>query len=223
MANNTTVANPIYDLEIVKIVDSTVVYLNDNVIWTIKVIIHGPSVAVNVVVEDTLPEGLKLINAKASVGNYSNGIWKIGDLEVTMPVTLELTTQAVKEGNILNVVTVNSTTPDSNKSNNVANNTTEVDPVCDLEITKLVNTSCVNVTDKIEWTIIVVNNGPSTARNVKVSDVLPKGLKLISANPSVGSFAGDIWTIGDLDANKPVSMVLITQAVKEGNITNVLL
>uniref|UniRef100_UPI00388DF5C8 hypothetical protein n=1 Tax=Methanobrevibacter sp. TaxID=66852 RepID=UPI00388DF5C8 len=220
-ANNTTVANPICDLEIVKKVDSTVVYLNDSVIWTIEVINHGPSVAENVVVRDVLPEGISLVIAIPSTGSYSNGIWNIGELRVNTPVTLELITQAVKEGNIVNVASVNSTTPDSDESNNIANNTTEVLPVCDLEITKLVNASSVNITDLVEWTITVVNNGPSAASDVVVRDILPEGLKFISAKPSVGKFADGIWTVGDLDANTPVSLVIITQAVKEGDIVNV--
>ena len=66
----------------------------------------------------------------------------------------------IKEGIITNVVTVNSTTPDTDMSNNRANNTTDVKPVCDVEVTKLVNASEIYFNDLVEWTVVVKNNGP---------------------------------------------------------------
>ena len=220
-ANNTTLANPICDLEISKIVNASSVYINGFVEWTVVVVNHGPSVAGGVAVNDTLPQGLVLVSATPSVGRYENGIWTIGDLEKDTLVHLVLVTQAVGEGNITNVASVNSTTPDKNTTNNVANNTTEVKPVCDLEIAKYVNASSVNVTDLVEWTIVVVNHGPSVAKDVVVSDDLLEGLKLISAVPSVGNYKNGIWSVGDLGKDVSASLVLITQAVKDGNITNV--
>ncbi len=220
-ANNTTVANPICDLEITKIVNSSIVYVDDLVVWTIEVVNHGPSTAKDVKVYDILPDGLKLVKVNPSIGTYANGIWTIGDLNVNNTVSLELTTQAEKLGIITNIAVVNTTTPDSNESNNKANNTTEVIPVCDLEITKLVNQSSVNVTDLVVWTIEVVNHGPSTAKDVKVYDILPDGLKLVKVNPSIGTYANGIWAIGDLNVNNTVSLELITQAIKVGNITNI--
>ena len=83
-------------------------------------------------------------------------------------------------------------------SNNRANNTTDVKPVCDVEVTKLVNASEIYFNDLVEWTVVVKNNGPSTARDVKVVDVLPDGLKLIGADASVGSYSNGVWNVGDL-------------------------
>jgi hypothetical protein len=64
--------------------------------------------------------------------------------------SLVLITQVTKLGHITNIASVNSTTPDNDTTNNIANNTTDVVPVCDLEITKLVNASKVNITDIVE-------------------------------------------------------------------------
>ncbi|WP_406534825.1 Cna B-type domain-containing protein, partial [Methanobrevibacter sp.] len=220
-ANNTTLANPICDLAISKFVNSSVVYLNEFVEWTIVVVNNGPSVAKDVVVTDIIPNGLVLVNSTTYVGSYEKGIWTIGDLEKDTPVSLVLITQALEEGNITNIAVANTTTPDKNTTNNIANNTTEVKPVCDLEIIKLVNASSVNITDLVEWTIVVVNNGPGVAYDVVVSDNLPSGLKLLNADPSVGNYNDGIWSIGNLEKDSSVSLVLITQAIEEGNITNV--
>ena len=219
-ANNTTVANPLCDVQVTKSVNAITVNLTDLVKWTIVVKNNGPSTARDVMVADVLPDGLKLIGADASVGSYSNGVWNVGDLTDSSSETLVLITQVLKEGVITNVVTVNSTTPDTDMSNNRANNTTDVKPICDVEVTKSVNSSSVDILDIIKWTVVVKNNGPSTARDVKVADFLPNGLKLVGADASVGSYSNGVWNVGDLTDSSSETLVLITQVVKDGSITN---
>ena len=220
-ANNTTYVNPLCDVEISKSVNSSVVPLNDSVVWTIEVINHGPSVARNVVVNDTLPAGLTLINAIPFVGDYSDGIWDIGDLDVDTPVYLVLITQATQGGNITNIAVVTTTTNDTNKSNNIANNTTEVQ-VCDLEIIKLVSSKKALVGEELTWTIIVINHGPSPAYDVEVLEDIPSSLRLIDAIASKGTYNKDnnIWTIGELDKGSTETLVIITEVLSVGNITN---
>ena len=100
-------------------------------------------------------------------------------------------------------------------SNNRANNTTDVKPVCDVEVTKLVNASEIYFNDLVEWTVVVKNNGPSTARDVKVVDVLPDGLKLVGADASVGSYSNGVWNVGDLTDSSSETLVLITQEIRK--------
>ena len=173
--NCTIDVQPLCDLAIFKSVNATSVYLNEFVEWTITVINYGPNTAKDVVVKDNVPVGLKVIRATPSVGtfNKNTGIWSIGDVENNTSVFLVLVTQAVKEGSIINVVVVNTTTNETNYTNNKANNTTVVKPICDVEITKVVNFEKVYIGENVIWTIKVKNNGPSTAKNVKVSDQLP--------------------------------------------------
>ena len=134
------------------------------------------------------------------------------ELRINSPVFLVLVTQVFTNGTFMNTVVVNSTTPDSNESNNIANNTTVADPICDLVITKSVNATMVNVTDIVEWTITVVNRGPNTAENVVVNDTLPNGLKVLRLPGNCEQNGNTIiWNIGSLDVNSPVSITLLTQ------------
>ena len=223
-ANNTTVANPICDLEIHKYVNATRVYANDTVEWNITLVNKGPSTALGVVVNDTLPNGLRIISATPSAGSFDERtrIWKMDELRINSPVFLILVTQVLTNGTFMNTVVVNSTTPDSNESNNIANNTTVADPICDLVITKSVNATKVNVTDIVEWTITVVNRGPNTAENVVVNDTLPNGLKVLGLPENCKQNGNTIiWNIGSLEVNSPVSITLLTQVLVEGNITNI--
>ena len=81
-------------------------------------------------------------------------------------------------------------------------------PSSDLAINKTVNNNKPKVNDKIVYTITVTNNGPDNATGVFVKDLLPKGLKFVSAdgiyNPTTG-----IWTIGDLNNGETVVLNII--------------
>ena len=54
--------------------------------------------------------------------------------------------------------------------------------------------------DYVTWIVSVINNGPDTAKNVKVYDQLPDGLKYIKHTTTKGIFNPEtgIWSIGDL-------------------------
>ena len=106
--------------------------MNETVSWTINVTNNGPSVAKNVVVTDTLPDGLVLVNNPGVTVSGNEFTWSIGDMDPYTSKVLTIVTKAVKEGNLTNIVVVTTDTNETNSSNNKANNTTQVDPICDL-------------------------------------------------------------------------------------------
>ena len=221
-ANNTTDVKPICDVEVTKSVNSSSVDILDIIKWTVVVKNNGPSTARDVKVADFLPNGLKLVGADASVGSYSNGVWNVGDLTDSSSETLVLITQVVKDGSITNFVTVNSTTPDSDKTNNRANNTTVVNPICDLEILKLVSSKKAFVGEELTWIIVVMNHGPSAAKDVKVQEKIPASLEIVSCTATKGTYDknSQIWTIGNLNDASSVTLTLVTKVLSVGNITN---
>jgi uncharacterized repeat protein (TIGR01451 family) len=223
-ANNTTFVSSSCDLVVSKTVNASSVYINEVVEWNITVVNNGPYSAMDVVVKDNIPAGLKVIGATPSVGQFDikTGIWRIGDMENNTSVFLVLVTQVLTEGSITNIVVVNTTTPETNVTNNEANNTTVVNPICDLEISKIVNLKEVYVGENVIWTIKVKNNGPSTAYDIKVEDQLPKALKAISYKVTKGSFNMNscVWTIKSLGKGASAILTLTTKIVGEGIITN---
>lgn len=60
----------------------------------------------------------------------------------------------------------------------------------DLSITKSASSNTVAAGDQLTYTIVVQNNGLSAAQNVQVSDVMPAGLTLQSANGPVSFSVG---------------------------------
>lgn len=78
------------------------------------------------------------------------------------------------------------------------------------------------VGDYVTWKISAENKGPATAKNVKVFNQLPKGLKYVSHHLTNGKFdpKTGIWDIGDLSNGSEVFLYIKTLAVSAGEKVN---
>jgi uncharacterized repeat protein (TIGR01451 family) len=78
----------------------------------------------------------------------------------------------------------------------------------DLELTQTVSANQVTPGDSVTFTITLVNQGPSDASGVAVSDLLPPGLAYESDLAQQGSFdpATGIWTVGSLPVGASVTL-----------------
>ncbi|MBQ9025895.1 MAG: DUF11 domain-containing protein [Methanobrevibacter sp.] len=206
------------DLKIIKRVNNSTPNYHDLVKWTITVKNNGPDNASGVSVDDIMPEGLII---KSVNGNYSNGKWDIGSLNAFSSKTLEVITFVNKTGSLINNANVSGNEYDYNKSNNKANSSLNVPLAADLEIIKLVSNSNPDYKDSIKWMVIVKNNGPDKASDVRVNEILPDAFELIRATESKGHYINDIWFIDELDVNEVVNLEMITKIIKTGNFTNV--
>ena len=207
------------DLSIEKSVDNPNPKYGDIVRWTLKVSNNGPNVAHNVVVRDVLPKGLKFVKSN---GDYSNNIWKIKNLGVGETKLLEIVCKVISTGNFRNVAKVCADELDLDESNNQAHKSIDVGPASDLSVTKTASKRHYCVGDVIEYVVKVVNNGPDTARNVKVSEILDDLLKLKSFKATKGKFNKftNVWTISSLDNGQSAKLVIRVVATGSGIITN---
>ncbi|WP_344465361.1 isopeptide-forming domain-containing fimbrial protein [Kitasatospora kazusensis] len=168
--------------------------------YSITVTNKGPSQAANVVVTDTLPAHLSFVSA-------SDGCTASGQA-VTCPALATLAAKAAHSytikvqldpaysgdgTDIKNQASVKSDTADPDQSNNTSDASTgglpgpgpgptpPAPPKADLAITKKpVGTTPVAPGGEFEYEIVVTNNGPSPAKNVKVADKLPEALTFVS-------------------------------------------
>ena len=219
--NESVFVNPSADLEIIKEVSNANPNFGDKIIWTLTVINNGPDAANNVKVKDVLPKGLIFVSADG-FGDYDplTGLWNIGKLNVGQTVTLKILILVNKTGSIVNVAVVSGNESDNNESNNEDNKTINVNPSADLEVIKTVNNTNPNYGDEILWTLTVINNGPDSASNVKVIDVLPDEILWIS-DDGEGSYNDNIWNIGELAVGESVSLLIRTLVNGTGYITNI--
>lgn len=210
---------PVCDLSVIKLVDNAQPKYTQQVKWTIKVTNNGPNRATNVKVFESLPEGLKFIKSN---GNYKNGVWNVGNLNVGESKELVITCKVTSTGNIANRISVSSDEYDSNLTNNFAEKSIIVPPASDLSITKLASKYKYAVGDVIEYVIEVVNNGPDTAKNIKVKDILDNLLKIKSFKTTMGKFNKFTltWTIDSLGYGESAILYLKAIATGSGIIKN---
>lgn len=97
-------------------------------------------------------------------------------------------------------------------------------PLIDLAITKTgaPNPATLGV-DNITWTMVVTNNGPSTATGVTVADPMPSGNSFVSASTTQGTCTGGAilsCNLGTMAAGAQVTITLVTTPSQEGTVTN---
>ncbi|MFN8638053.1 MAG: CARDB domain-containing protein [Dehalococcoidia bacterium] len=143
--------------------------------WTILVTNNGPTTATNVKVADTLPgTGWTDDSADCTVTPGVNDVLNCTIPSLVFPgaatVHVSRATKAADCPKIDNTATVTADV-DTDAANNSASASIAV--TCgDVKIVKTGN-GPLNVGDTATWTIVVTNNGPTTATNVKVADTLP--------------------------------------------------
>lgn len=211
--------NPIADLSIEKLVDKQSPLYGENVKWTLVVRNNGPNRANNVVVRDVLTEGLEFVNSN---GGYSGGIWNVGVLEVGEEKSIDIICKVISTGDIVNLASVNADEQDLNESNNKDEESIHVDSAADLSITKIASKYKYGLGDVIEYEIEVTNNGPDTARNIKVTEMLSKSLKFKSFKASKGKFDKStmVWSISSLGYGESAKLIIKVVAVGTGKIKN---
>jgi uncharacterized repeat protein (TIGR01451 family) len=212
---------PSADLEITKIVSNPNPNYGDEIKWIIVVRNNGPDKATDVKVNDVLSEAFELLSANANKGHYINGIWAIGDLNVSEIVSLEIITKIVKTGNFTNAVNVTADEYDYNHSNSKANKSVIVNPSIDLEISKNVNNTSPNYNDLVKWTVTVRNNGPDKANGIEIMDMLPNGLELVRYDSTKGSYDNGYWKFCCLESGESAKLDIITRVKAIGEIKNI--
>jgi uncharacterized repeat protein (TIGR01451 family) len=93
--------------------------------------------------------------------------------------------------------------------------------ITDVSITKTANPVTVTQGGTTQFTVTVTNNGPSAAQNVVVNDPLPSGLAFSSVTTTLGSYSGNLWTIGSLNNGQSATMQLSAIVNTTSSVTNV--
>jgi len=89
----------------------------------------------------------------------------------------------------------------------------------DLSIHKTASDYTPQYGDEVTWTVTISNDGKGSAENVRVDQMLPKGMEFVSSQVTSGHMdsSDGIWTIGDLDVGQQVTAtVTMIVSVDEG-------
>ncbi len=172
------------DLAVTKAVDKTIPDIFDTVVYTVVVRNNGPSRAYSVVVKDLLPTGMQYASSTASPGttyNANTGLWTVGTLPLSQQVTLHivaLVTSSTGGKAVVNTASIQSAGQSDPVSTNNSSSVTIFPQRADLDLQKIADPVPVIAGNTLHYTLTVTNNGPNTAQQVKVVDVLPAGVSL---------------------------------------------
>ena len=111
---------PILDLSVSSVVDKANAGVDSLITYTISAKNPGSKDAPEVIVLDTLSDGLILQSAVAQKGTYDaqTGKWTIGDLSKNATLTLTIKAKIMAYGNIVNKVNITGKVTDNNAKNN---------------------------------------------------------------------------------------------------------
>jgi len=98
-------------------------------------------------------------------------------------------------------------------------------PEVDLSVTKTVSDTNPNPGNTITYTITAINNGPSDATGVKITDALPAGVTIDVGTPpsaTLGTYTAPDWDIGTLTVAAGTVTLTITAIVDAGTEGNII-
>jgi uncharacterized repeat protein (TIGR01451 family) len=198
----TTTVQTSADIVVTKTDSPDPVLAGANLTYTINFANNGPSDAQTVTVTDAVPANTTFVSASVTTGTG----WTVSTPAVggTGNVVFSKSPVAAGETAVFSmVVRVNSGTPsgttitnnavgasattDPTAGNNTGTATTTVQVQADLAVTKSDSPDPVVAGQNLTYTINFVNNGPSNASTVTVSDAVPANTTFVSAVVTTGS------------------------------------
>jgi uncharacterized repeat protein (TIGR01451 family) len=184
----------------------------------------GPDDATNVQIQYKIGkgmtyEGYSIANNMEGTITYNNNIltWNIPYMPAGGIAYLKVFTSIIASGsgnqpplltNIANLTHVDQT--DSNSANNQATTSINVPIAADIEVTQ---SKTYPSADTVSIIIKTSNNGPNTATNVNINDLIPAGLTVIST-PTLGTYdrTTGIWNIPSLIYGQTETLTLVVSS-----------
>ncbi len=218
--------DPAANLVVTKDGPTAPVAAGDQFDYTIIVTNDGPSDAVAVVVDDPLPAGITYVTSTVSGGAGTEtcdatvfcdlGTIPAGGTE-TITVSVQVETDVT--GDVLNTAVATTATPGDDPADSTDDHTTPVVEEADVAITKIDSIDPVVAGEQLSYTITAINNGPSQATGVTVSDPLPAGLTFVDAPGCTYDGAGRTVTcdIGTMAVGVPSTFTITTTV--DGDVT----
>ncbi len=200
--------------------------------FQIKVINKGPQTARDIFVSAPIPRGMAFTSATPSSGMYNTFLqwWNFRELAAGDTATLDLTLfTLVDDRPIVNFVEIIGALPrdiDSTPNNGMPPTPREDDeaavtifpvPVIkggdtsDLALSIIALQDTFTQFSEVPYLLTLINRGPDTAANIKVSALIPEGMAFTSAEASNGRYGvvTQDWTLPFLGAGDTATLELV--------------
>ena len=223
-ASQTTTVVPAASIVLAKSSSPDPVLLGKELTYTLTVSNSGPSDAPDVVATDTLPGDVTFVSSSSSIGTCSGTdtvVCTIGTLVAGNTATVTIVVIPSSVGDLVNVASVKGGVDDPNPDDNTISQTTASDPAVDVALEKSDVADTVLVNAELTYTLTVINNGPSDASRVTLTDTLPENATFVSASEGCSESGGTVLcTIGTLTNGESVTVVIVVVPIEVGTITN---
>ncbi len=207
-----------FDLVLDKSVEQTTIAPAETLDYKIKIDNKGPSAAVGTTFEDVLPSFATFVSGSTSLAGvgvvHNNGV-VTADLGTMQPgdtiiITILATVNDEATGTLVNTATV-SAPKEINLTNNRDTVSNPLSPRIDLAIDKSANRESLTPGESFSYTLDIVNNGPSNATGVVITDTLPvTGVVFVNASQTTASQTDRVLTfdIGNLASGATASVTI---------------
>ncbi|MGL5346767.1 MAG: SBBP repeat-containing protein, partial [Peptostreptococcaceae bacterium] len=208
--------------------------VGEKIIFTIKITNNGPDIASNVVITDIINNGFIINNLQSSSGNIQHigniVTWTIPTLNIDQKETATIEVMATNQ--ICNTYIVNIAT--STCDNNITNPYNATDKTIvyincppntfsDLQLRKTVPKRNFTVGEQIPFTIKIKNNGPNSATNLIMTDMIDSRLNIVSLQTLSGTISQNgnlvVWTIPSLAVGTEI--IATITAIAQVGVSNV--
>jgi uncharacterized repeat protein (TIGR01451 family)/CSLREA domain-containing protein len=209
------------DLSIIKTDSLDPVVAGTSFSYTVRVTNAGPSNATEVAVTDTLPAGLTFLANGSSTSCSATGqtvTCTVGNVQVDASVDLTIMVAAASSiangATLTDTVTVSGAEGDPDSNNNSDLETTTFNREANLSITKTSLSDPAIAGTSLTYRLEILNSGPSDSSGSTVTDTLPAGVTLQTAQSDHGACGaeGDVVTC-NLNAIPAGTSVFVTVTV----------
>jgi uncharacterized repeat protein (TIGR01451 family) len=208
-----------------------------NITYTITASNAGSDTAATVALSDVLPSGETFVSLTQDSGpTFSCSTPAVGangtisctrstlaaGASAVFSLVANVAAATANGASIGNTASISTASIDSSTANNTSTATTSVTTSADLAIAKS-GTSTTSAGGIIQYSVLVTNNGPSNAANVTMTDTVPSGVALQSANSTQGSCnTVVVCNLGTLvpGASVTISIDLITNGATPATVSN---
>jgi uncharacterized repeat protein (TIGR01451 family) len=210
-------ATPVFDLAITKRAAVKRPFVGQQVTYRIVVRNNGPDAAPNVRLADTFNAESTLVSVRTPQGTCTRRLplsCQLGTIASDKSVTVTVVLKPRDTGSARNAVSAIGEGTDRTPSNNLAHADINVRPV-PLRVTKVASRTSVRGGDTLQYRIRVQNPTRGEARDVRVCDRLPSGLRFVSSQPRSARRGNQrCWTIKRLGARQQRTFTVTVRAAK---------
>jgi uncharacterized repeat protein (TIGR01451 family) len=210
------------DLELAGVSNPNPVTVGNQLVYSFTIRNNGPETASTPTLSVTLSPGASFVSAPAVCSEAAGEVTcSLSDLLLDAVETISITTNVIASGSLVSTASVNSSTPDIVSENDSLSLTTTALDSADLSISLLASLDTALLGEGIVYEVEVVNNGPSRASSVVVTDLLPTSVNMISISQECTESSGTVTCLlGDILSGSTGSVQINVIANSAGNISN---